>query len=102
MKRFIAIIFLMIFSLQVLPVRTLGKMLAKNQLTEEVKEDCGGCDDDLSDSCKDDSYSNNTYSFDFALAIHIGAGSCNIKDIQFNDDLPNSHVKDIHCPPPNC
>lgn len=38
MKKILAIIFLTVFSLQVLPVRELGKMLYKGMLAEEIHE----------------------------------------------------------------
>jgi len=38
MRRLIAILFLTIFSLQLLPVETIGKILWNGQMTEEVHE----------------------------------------------------------------
>jgi hypothetical protein len=38
MRKFIAIIFLTIFSIQLLPVKAIGKMLWNNQMTEEVHD----------------------------------------------------------------
>lgn len=45
MKKILAIIFLTIFSLQVLPVRELGKMLYKGMLAEEIHEVEGKAED---------------------------------------------------------
>lgn len=38
MKQLLAYIFILIFSFQVLPVKELGKLLMKGNLTEEIKE----------------------------------------------------------------
>ncbi len=43
MKKFLAILFLTIFTFQILPVKAIGKILWDSQLTEEVHEhgNCG-------------------------------------------------------------
>lgn len=38
MKKLLAIIFLAIFTFQILPVKAIGKLLCSNQMTEEVHE----------------------------------------------------------------
>ena len=120
MRAWISLFFLFIFSFQVLPVRALGKMIAKAQMTEEVK---GDCDDDTShdtndtDSggdgkdCKTDTEKETSLSkvddlhftevrrdvfFSFTLLID------NKKALPPDDDLIHLFVKDIHCRPPNC
>lgn len=102
-KRWLAYFFLLIFSFQALPVKAIGKLLAKNQMTEEVKSDC---DEDGADDTDDDSLerikdlcSYNHIPPGFAMAL-TGLKA----DAQHHgeEDLPNSHIKDIHCPPPNC
>jgi hypothetical protein len=45
MKNAVAFLFLFIFSFQVLPVKELGKVLFKGQLTEEIKETGSSSDD---------------------------------------------------------
>jgi hypothetical protein len=123
MRACIALLFLFIFSFQVLPVRALGKMIAKAQMTEEVKGDC----DDDANNCTDDT--------DADGGDGDGKGSktgteketsqSKIDDLHFvdakrdisflftfrindkkvlppDDDLIQLFVKDIHCPPPNC
>jgi hypothetical protein len=39
MKKCIAVIFLAIFTFQLLPLRAIGKLLCSNQMTEEVHEE---------------------------------------------------------------
>lgn len=39
MKKFIAVIFLTIFTMQLLPIKAIGKLLCSNQMTEEVHEE---------------------------------------------------------------
>jgi hypothetical protein len=98
-KQVLAYIFLIIFSLQCLPVRVIGKILVKNQLTKEVKQDCN------SEDIVDDD--------DVLPDLYFAPGNQTIiselKDVEdFNNyrslecHFPNWHIKDIHCPPPNC
>lgn len=103
MKRWLAYFFLLIFSFQALPVKAIGKILAKQQLTEEVKNDCDGDDDGADDSddlepLKEAYPHNFNYSERTARAFAPGVYLYR----HGKEDLPNSHVKDIHCPPPNC
>lgn len=76
----------------------MGKAVAKSQLTEEVKGDCDN--DDIVDdddvlpelflyadswfSCKKHHTLKNFRSYHFGMCL-----------------IPNWHVPDIHCPPPN-
>jgi len=46
MRYFLAILLMVIFSLQVLPVRKIGRVLSKAQGTEEVQNDDDGLADD--------------------------------------------------------
>ncbi len=38
MRKFLSILFLAIFSFQILPIKAIGKLLCSNQMTEEVHE----------------------------------------------------------------
>ena len=103
MKRWLAYLFLVIFSFQALPVKAIGKLLAKNQMTEEVKSDC---DEGNTNSTDDDSLERLK---DLCVHNHIPPGLATAliglkADAQHHgeEDLPNSHIRDIHCPPPNC
>lgn len=102
MKRLLAYFFIIIFSTQALPIKAIGKILAKNQLTEEVKNDCDDDADDIDDDGTEflpDLYlEHNAFSFSESPAItgHVSPV------MHAEDRLPNSHVLDIVCPPPNC
>ncbi|MBS1773134.1 MAG: hypothetical protein JST82_09740 [Bacteroidetes bacterium] len=101
MKTVIAYIFLFIFSFQVLPVKELGKLLFKGQMTEEVHE--ADCSDDapgakikkepepfkLQQDCRFD-YISHFADVKATLAIHLA------------QQLPAHFVPDILTPPPNC
>ena len=78
-------------------------MLAKNQMTEEVKSDCneddaGDTDDDSLEQLKD-LCTHNHVPPGFATVL---AGLKADAQRHGEEDLPNSHIRDIHCPPPNC
>jgi hypothetical protein len=112
-NRVLAYFFLIIFSFQALPVKAIGKLLSKSQLTEEVKGDCQDTDDtnDTDDSGDLDDYDDGDEN---PLKEMIFDHIANEKFLPYtlilnnswhhhaDDDLPNSHTKDIHCPPPNC
>ena len=131
MRGFIALFFLMVFSFQVLPLKALGRLLAKAQMTEEVKhscdkdddgcsgddigdDGCGGCDDDDADDAdgNKDSKENKEdtvekYSGIFCheystFPILTGSTSRGTLTHPADEDLLHLFIKDIHCPPPNC
>ena len=101
MKKIVAYIFLFIFSFQILPVKELGKMLFKQQMTEEIKEDCsqGGTEEESKAKNGPDPLHNNSgqslariqyLSHQLSTAIH------------HSERLPIHHVADVFTPPPNC
>ncbi len=99
MRKIVAFFFLFIFTFQVLPVKAIGKLIAKGTQTEEVKED-GGDDKGLDgkDGKFDDLFFYTPSPFtsvanDPVTTLHLFRNST---------DLTDTHVKDIHCPPPNC
>jgi hypothetical protein len=100
-KQFLAYIFLFVFSFQVLPVKELGKLLFKGQMTEEVHE--SGCMDDSgcakikkgSEPCR-----LADYSFSVNESVYIDT-KVNIA-IHISELLPAGFVPDILTPPPNC
>ena len=100
MRKLLAILFLLVFSMQVLPVKAIGKLLSKGQTEEEVKHSCDGCDkDDLSNGGKfmdliDHSYENFTTERFVALI--------KVPKRYYAVDLPIGHIDDIPSPPPNC
>lgn len=52
MRRLLAILFLTIFTIQLLPLRVIGKMLWNNQMTEEVHEN-GPCQKKMTNDTHD-------------------------------------------------
>jgi hypothetical protein len=104
MRNLLAIFLLLIFSIQALPVKLIGKSLVKNQQTEEVKgdcdDDCDDCDDD--DLSKEEKYNEVTQHYNIGISFSTPNLKTKRTCYYSNDRLPNSHVRDIHCPPPNC
>jgi hypothetical protein len=104
MKKFIAGIFLLIFSFQILPVKELGKMLFKNQLTEEIKETC---DTDVEDAeslklkKEADPFHPSTSHSEYVARIQFLSHSLQTA-LHQAERLPIPHVADIFTPPPNC
>jgi hypothetical protein len=81
----------------VLPMRAIGKIIAKGQLTEEVKEDCCNADDSDAGNGNDMFCLFPEYNSVVSVAEKQAA-----TPVFCNEDLPSDHIKDIHCPPPNC
>ena len=100
MRKLLAILFLLVFSLQVLPVKAIGKLLSKQQTEEDVKHSCDNADkDDLNNTGKyldliDHSFEN--FTAERFVALNKVAKHC------YDDDLPTAHIADIPSPPPNC
>ncbi|MCW3121883.1 MAG: hypothetical protein JWQ38_1375 [Flavipsychrobacter sp.] len=88
--------FIIIFSFQVLPVRVLGKLLAKGQTEEEVKNS----DSDDSDNAAKylDFLSCNSLKFSSSCVTEKPVGFV----VNTSDDVPASYVSEILSPPPNC
>ena len=80
---------------QLLPVRQLGKLLMKGQLTEELAHD------DCTPDCKD----HFAFKKDFTHAdptFHVTIAEASASQyIHFADALPTHFPGDIHTPPPN-
>ncbi len=89
--------FLFVFSFQVLPVKTLGKLLAKGQTEEEVKHDCSG------DDCGDDAVKY----LDFVCGIEKFTSTEQLIQnrasylVHRSAMLPPSYIGEILSPPPN-
>ncbi len=103
MRKIIAYIFLLIFSFQVVPVKELGKILFKGQITEEEVHNWGGTSEEpIPSKHKKDGdpfYYNANFqetarskflSHQLNLALHCA------------ERIPRWHVPDIVTPPPNC
>ena len=103
MKKLLAYIFLFIFSFQILPVKELGKMLFKNQLTEEIKE-TGDAEGESGESLKlkkdSDPFHHSEWSGENTARIkHLS----DFLDVVFHEAerLPSHHIAEIPTPPPN-
>lgn len=105
MRHFLAYVFIMIFSFQVLPVKELGKILFKGQMTEEVHE-MGHSANDSNDGAG-------------ALKLKMGADLFKATNTGFvalnhylntkvttaihhSEQLPDNFEPEILTPPPNC
>jgi len=95
-KRYIAYVFLFIFSLQVLPVKEIGKLLVKGTNTEEVHHsaDENGVKEKKDDAlhyCGGFYHHESEISFSHKITVSLNRSV----------DLHDGHVADILTPPPN-
>lgn len=98
MRKYIAVIFLIIFSFQVLPLRVLGKLLAKGQTQEEeVKGDCN--DDVKDDALKYLDYVSHHAQYEPSKVFSERKAGFMVHP---SEDVPVSYVTEILSPPPNC
>lgn len=98
MKKFLAYIFLFIFSFQVLPVKELGKLLFKGTMTEEVHES-GNSDDGSFSKLKKEDPKILFHTTLLARQQYL-AGKVHTA-IHEADRLPVNFIPDILTPPPN-
>jgi len=101
MKQWLAAIFLIIYSFQVLPVKSIGKLLCKNQATEETQstnltdsDNSEGKAMKYNDFFPSHSFSSPTYA---SLALSHKIAVCT----HHADVFPLHHVAEIPTPPPN-
>jgi len=96
-KKIINLLLVAILTATVLPLKQVGNLLFKNQLTEEISE---GHDSPVKKS--DGKFDINKYTFacDLATNVHSQLPVVGFYG-SFNSLLPLSPVKDIHTPPPN-
>ncbi len=100
MKTFLAILFLTIFSCQVLPMKIFGKMIGGGQNMEEVQNDADDPDVKVV-KAGEDQIINNNYSFDeFANRLGFDQKLCAF--IHKAESLPSVHVAAMLAPPPDC
>ena len=102
MKVFLASFFLLIFSMQVIPVKEIGKLLYKGVMTEERHEtECG---DDMNDICckvkQDDPLPllnpiHNDWFHIFIPDTEV------LSNLLVPDNLSKQYIPDILTPPPN-
>src|SRR4051812_40408945 len=102
MRKWLAVIFLMIFSFQVLPMKGLAKLLCKNQNTEEVQGDNAGDDDDATGVAA--LYSNDIIlsriTFDAQATSHYFENKVSVT-IRKTKALPFVYLAKIPSPPPD-
>jgi hypothetical protein len=102
MKQFLASIFLLIFSLQIMPVKEIGKLLYKGVMTEERHEaEC--CGDDIGDLCGKAKHGNeplmaNTHGEWYHIFISIDD---KFRNTLIPDNMCKQYIPDILTPPPN-
>lgn len=101
MRKWLAYICIAIFSFQILPVKEIGKILFKGQITEE--EVHGYTSDEgtpIKIKKEGDPFNYNEYAQSFGrmevLTRKISTA------IHSSDNLPDYHIPDILTPPPNC
>lgn len=103
MKKFLAIICLLIFSIQILPIKQIGAILYKGQITEELHQHHDDCGNDISVKFKKDGDPNNG---NIVVANQrLSRELCLSQQIELmihaSESLPSYHVSDIFAPPPN-
>lgn len=88
---------MLVLSVQILPVRQMGKLLLSNQLTEELPHSC--------DECKDCMMKYEpTIPAPFADLNLLQTRLLATVAFRFSHaaaELPNNHAGEIHTPPPN-
>lgn len=100
MKKWLAYIFLFIFSFQVLPVKEIGKILFKGQMTEEIHE--ADLADGSSSKLKKGTDPFRIYHLDTEQTARIQYFShrASLAVIE-SERLPLQFIPDIFTPPPN-
>lgn len=101
MKGFLASCFLFIFSLQILPVKEIGKILLKGIMSEEVHEAECGCtgDDDGSSFSLDNPYTTIRY-YSYSTKWVMLAGEK--LSVTSPETYAKQFIPDIPTPPPDC
>lgn len=101
MKLFLASCFLFIFSLQILPVKEIGKLLKKGTMSEEVQEaETGGIGDDGGTSfAQDNPYTSiKYYTYNRKWVIMAGEKL----PLTHPEKYSKQYIPDIPTPPPDC
>jgi hypothetical protein len=99
MKKWLAYIFLTIFSFQVLPVKEIGKILFKGQMTEEIHESADG---PVSVKLKKGTDPFKLHPGDFEQTARLQYLSAKLSlAIVESEWHPSQFIPDIVTPPPN-
>ncbi len=103
MRKFLAIVFLTIFTIQVLPLKVIGKLLNKGQNIEEVQDDVEDTDGTEGKVIKygstDDQIEHHHY-FDFTANTRCFNDKL-IAFIHRSESLPAVHIAAMPSPPPD-
>lgn len=97
MRQFVSFILLIVFSATNIPVQATGKLLASNQLQEEVVEDA--CAAGESSKCEYQSAGN-----PFEIKNHPSLAACPSlywANAYFGERIPPNHTHEKLVPPPN-
>ncbi|MDI9364544.1 MAG: hypothetical protein QM541_06315 [Flavobacterium sp.] len=98
-KKLINIFVLLVFAIQIVPVKQVGGLLFGNQITEDIIQDVDGVDDLAKDGCKIENKSE-FITLQFAYNTHIFTSSLfTLKEVLIV--FPHNHSTDIYSPPPN-
>lgn len=98
-KKFINIFVLLVFTMQVLPVKQVGSLLFGNQIIEDIIQDVDDIDDLAKDACKIVSKSDFISAQFACITPFFTASSLILKEILIV--FPHNHSTDIYSPPPN-
>ncbi len=99
MKKWLAYIFLIIFSFQVLPVKEIGQILFKGQMTEEIHEaDVNDCSSKIKKGT--DPFRIHSTETDQTARIQYYSHRAILAVLE-SERLPGQFVPDIFTPPPN-
>jgi hypothetical protein len=95
-KRIIAVFCVLIFSIQILPLRQIGSLLFGNTMNEEIPHSMPG----IKENCG--KYVS-SYEFDFFSGSILTSDYLNNSNsyIHYASLLPANHTGEIHTPPPN-
>ncbi len=100
MRRVLAIMFLLIFTCQVLPVKVWGKLLNNGQNTEEeAGDDAEDAPDGKTFKYGEDQIASH-HTFDIEAAT-VGFNNKLTVFIHKEESLPSVHVAELHSPPPD-
>ena len=99
MRIFLASVFLFIFSLQILPVKEIGKILFKGTMTEEIHEALADIDDEGCEIKKQ----NDPYSPDKKCPFYHKLAILTCSGLSTNSpaSMSKQFIADIVTPPPN-
>lgn len=98
-KKFINVFVLLVFAMQVLPVKQVGSLLFGNQITEDVIQDTDDVDDLAKDICKIESKSEFISPQFVCVTPFLTSSLLILKEMSIV--FPHNHSTDIYSPPPN-